>query len=281
MLKRPKTQTFLLISLGIMVLGHIGYVFYKGQTFPASSMAASEVRTKAAKLPEEKHFQVENVKELKAVFDQHDFNLKKAKSEGKVPHLYLAKLPKDMRKTEKKPSKATFIQVVLPLVLKVNQEILLDREKLLAMQERLKKGAHLRQAEKMWLAKLASEYRCKSTKIESLLVHVDVIPPSLALAQGILESGWGTSPAAIHKNSTFGHMRTKKDVASFETLHHNVKAYVHNLNRHSAYASFRRERSALRSRNETLWTSLSRRPQKILCKRRRLYPGHKTFNPEP
>lgn len=246
--------------LGFMILGQVGFVSYHpslSQKSLGESVERQVTHSGSAKAfglvsPKGKHFQVENVTELKQVFKTHGYNLIKAKNEGTVPRLYLSKLPKDMRKKSRRAPKTAFIQVVLPYVLKINEEILNDRERLLALQEREKQGGHLRHSEKMWLSKLATEYRSKSAKIETLLYHVDVIPPSLALAQGILESGWGTSPAAVHKNSTFGHMRTKKDVARFASLEGNVRAYILNLNRHAAYTPFRQERALLRKNNAKL-----------------------------
>ena len=153
---------------------------------------------------------------------------------------------------KEKSSNPAFIQVLLPHILKVNEQILADRARLLDMQKRQKAGHRLLYAEKMWLSKLASNYRCKSTKIESLLMHVDIVPPSLALAQATIETGGGRSYAAVKKNSTFGHMRTKKDVARFESLQANVLAYITNLNRHAAYKSFRQIRANLRAQNKPL-----------------------------
>lgn len=241
MLKQSKTHMSLVAILGLMVVGQVGYVLYKGNYLHGAAKAVALV------FPQEKNFQVTSVKELDRVFDHWDYNLTQTKSNGKVPRLYLTKFPKDMRHKEKS-SNATFIQVLLPHILKVNEQILADRSRLLEMQKRQKNGGHLHYTEKAWLMKLASDYRCKSTKIESLLMHVDVVPPSLALAQATIETGGGRSSAAVHKNSTFGHMRTKKDVAKFATLQENVKAYITNLNRHAAYAGFRKERAKLRDK---------------------------------
>lgn len=242
MLKQSKTNMFLVAILGLMIVGQVGFVLYKGCYLNGSAKAVGLV------VPQEKNFQVTSVKELDRVFHNWDYNLTKTKSNGKVPRLYLAKLPRDMNQ-KKKSSNATFIQVLLPHILKVNEQILADRSRLLEMQKRQKTG-HLHYAEKAWLMKLASDYRCKSTKVEALLMHVDMVPPSLALAQATIESGGGRSHAAVKKNSTFGHMRTKKDVEKFASLQDNVKAYITNLNRHAAYASFRKERAKLRAKSQ-------------------------------
>jgi Bax protein len=245
MVKQSKTQISLLITLGLMTVGQVGFVLYKGHHNPGSAKAVGLV------VPTEKHFQVSSVKELNHVFTNWNYSLTKAKSEGKIPRLFLAKLPRDMRH-QQKSSNASFIQVLLPHILKVNEQILVDRTRLLDMQKRQKAGHRLLHAEKMWLSKLASDYRCKSTRIESLLKHVDIVPPSLALAQATIETGGGRSHAAVTKNSTFGHMRTKKDVEKFASLHANVVAYITNLNRHAAYGLLRDIRAKLRAQNKPL-----------------------------
>ncbi|MBI2708051.1 MAG: glucosaminidase domain-containing protein [Proteobacteria bacterium] len=256
MIKQSKIHIFFLFSLGLMVFGQVGIALFQGNhpvTRLSQRLMATGGSAKAFGLvaPQGKHFSVENVKELDSVFKNWDFDLTKAKSEGKAPRLYLAKLPKDMTK-QKKASNSTFIRVLLPHILQVNEKILSDRERLLDMQKRQRAGGHLRHTEKMWLKQLAAEYRCKSTKVEALLAHVDIVPPSLALSQGMIETGGGKSSAAINKNSTFGIMATKTKVAKFESLLANVKAYILNLNRHAAYKPFRDIRAKMRAQDQTL-----------------------------
>ena len=255
MLKFSKVHVSLVSTLGLMVATQVGLGLYQGFQSREAGTPDQMVQRGSAQAvgltgPQDKHFQVGSVKELDHVFDHSGYDLKNASHTREVPRLYLAKLPKDMTK-KKKSSNGTFIQVLLPHVLKVNEKILKDRGRLVDLKEQLK-TRHLRHAEKMWLVKLASDYRCKSTKIDALLMHVDIVPPSLALAQATIESGGGRSSAALSKNSTFGHMTRNNKVMRFESLQQNVEAYVHNLNRHSAYASFRKVRADLRAKNQPL-----------------------------
>jgi Bax protein len=253
-LKQSKLHLFLLVTLGVMIFGQTGSVLFNGpylhwsgeRTLEKGFVQGGSAKAFGLALPKEKHFQVTSVKELDCVFQSCGYTLTKAKNDGTVPRLYLAKFPQDMQR-KKKASNPTFIQVLLPHILKVNELILADRTRLLEMQARQKKGRHLHYADKLWLKTLAADYRCKSTKIDALLAHVDIVPPSLALAQGIIETGGGRSQAARKKNSPFGHMATKTKVQKFASLYHSVEAYARNLNRHSAYASFRKARATLRT----------------------------------
>ena len=258
MVNQAKIHKLFLAAIGVMIAAHLSFVLYRN-LHPVQNPKISETYSPhrgSAKafglvLPQERHFSVGSVKELDATFKQCGFDLQKAKSAGTAPRFYLSKLPRDMVK-KKRASNTTFIRVLLPHILKVNEEISHDRTKLLALQKRLGAGGHLRQTEKLWLSKLKAEYRCPSTKIDALLVHVDVVPPSLALSQAMIETGGGRSHAALAKNSTFGHMRTKTKVERFESLHANVKAYIINLNRHAAYKPFRLARAKMRNGNKEL-----------------------------
>lgn len=255
-LKLSKTHSSLVLTLGLMVVSQLLLVVYKNFQAPhdkldnCAVMQGGSAKAYGLISSHNKSFQVTSVKELDHIFNTSNYTLNTARQGQAVPRLYLTKLPKDM-KQKKKSSNATFIQVLLPLILHENEKVLKDREQLLELKQH-QKTRHLRHAEKMWLVKLAADYRCKSTKIDALLTHVDIIPPSLALAQAILETGGGRSSAALAKNSTFGHMQTHNKVMKFESLQQNVAAYIKNLNRHSAYASFRRVRADLRSKNQSL-----------------------------
>jgi Bax protein len=96
---------------------------------------------------------------------------------------------------------------------------------------------------------------------------MDIIPPSLALAQSAEESGWGTSRFARQGNALFGQwtwdrsqgIRPSAAAASathairrFPTLLAAVRAYARNLNTHRAYASFRLERERLRQQSQPI-----------------------------
>ena len=94
--------------------------------------------------------------------------------------------------------------------------------------------------------------------------RVDVVPPSMAIAQGGVESGWGTSVAARVGNSLFGQIQSvgRHSVAvpwrpgsgmpqPFSNVGEAAEAYVINLNTHPAYSAFRNERAAMRNRGES------------------------------
>ena len=83
---------------------------------------------------------------------------------------------------------------------------------------------------------------------------LDVIPPSLILAQAANESAWGTSRFATKGNNLFGQWCFSKgcglvprgraegashEVAKFSSPYRSVRAYIQNLNRHPTYQLLR------------------------------------------
>lgn len=173
-----------------------------------------------------------------------------------VPRLFLAKLPADLPSLDSVPlRKEVFIKMLLPLVLAENERILSERESLLRLRDRVQAGAPLTEADEDWLAALAERYGVDDDLPESiaeLVKRVDAVPPSLALGQAALETGWGTSDVAHRGQAMFGQMVDNEKgistVRRFEHLAHAVEAYALNLNTHKAYARFRSKRAEMRQR---------------------------------
>ena len=100
--------------------------------------------------------------------------------------------------------KTTFIKSTLPLILHVNELILQDRARIAALQDQAVKDGVLSEADRLWLEVTSERYGSKSADPVVLLTHVDIVPPSLAIAQAAEESGWGTSRFARKGNALFG-----------------------------------------------------------------------------
>lgn len=205
--------------------------------------------------------------DLAALFARHGYGAADdAPMPAAVPRLLVASVPRDLAALDRPEArKALFLRLVLPLVLTVNEEIAADRAQLLALAVRLDAGEVPTAEARDWLATLARHYRVSESAamtgtVDALLTRVDAVPPSLALAQAALESGWGTSRLALAGNALFGE-RTWTEAGleplaplpgashrarSFDRLIDAVAAYALNLNSHPAYAAFRRARARLR-----------------------------------
>lgn len=159
--------------------------------------------------------------------------------------------------------KALFLGATLPLVLAANDAIIAERKKLKALKNN---AASLSKSDRIWLAELAARYRSSPDDLDRLLIRVDTIPPSLALAQAAIESGWGTSRFARQGNALFGQWTWKEGaglkpkrmrqslgsyaIKRYDSLYASVADYMRNLNTQKAYAAFRRQRAALRARGQ-------------------------------
>ena len=120
--------------------------------------------------------------------------------------------------------------------------------------------------EALWVKDLMREY--EETSIDQLLIKVDEIPVSLALAQAVIESGWGTSRFAYEGNALFGQYvwgKTKNGIVpseretdakykikSFDNLGESVASYMKNLNTNFHYSEFRINRYVLRTNKLSL-----------------------------
>ena len=204
---------------------------------------------------------------LSKTFKQLGYDLDRVRSgETAVPRLFLASLPGDIRHIrETSARKSLFFKTVLPLVLQVNEEILRDRRRLWNLHFQTSLGMKTGPADRLWLMVMAERYGFERVSIEALLKRVDIIPPSLALAQAAEESGWGTSRFVREGNAVFGQwtysntgslVPSRRDVdkqhrvRTFNSLLDSVRAYAHNLNTHRAYGKLRQLRNSLRLKGE-------------------------------
>ena len=190
-----------------------------------------------------------------------------------VPRVYLAQIDDRWAKVTTKEidvnlKKRLFFRAIGPLALRSNELISADRKRLQALQE--SPSAE----DSNWLQGLATVYGLDTNEFnsnaalkEQLLLRVDIVPPSLILAQAAEESGWGTSRFAFTGNALFGQWTWGGDgmlpaqqrdgkgdykIASFESPLDSVRAHALNLNSHSAYSEFRQQRAALRAANERI-----------------------------
>ena len=204
---------------------------------------------------------------LRDKFDQIDYSLRAVREQrADVPRLYLTSLPPDLGDVAPVAARKTvFIKLLLPLVLRANEAMLEDRAHVEALYDRLRSGKRLRAGDAAWVAALAERYGVAPNDFSGLLERLDAVPPSLAIAQSIEESGWGTSRFAQDGNAVFGQWTftagaglvplarddgKRHEVKAFAHLQESVATYLRNLNRHPAYAEFRTARAALRAADE-------------------------------
>lgn len=210
---------------------------------------------------------------LLAMFQEQDYFIDQVRSgDTAVPRLVLTDLPKDLGALDSVDDrKSVFVKTMLPLVLMANEQIQADRARLEKLQAVREAGQDLAPQDQRWVLELADRYGANLAPggdLKPLLRKVDVVPPSLALAQAAEESGWGTSRVAQKGNVLFGQTTlsqehkgiTPRNRAPGETWRYRafddpkaaVEAYVHNLNTHQAYSQFRAMRASLRKQGKPL-----------------------------
>jgi len=193
------------------------------------------------------------------------FDIDKIRLGQEVPRYFVEEMPVDILDvTQVQLRKKVFLSVTLPLILKANEEILARRSRLQQIMSVQDLEATLSPSDTNWIAQLTELYGSKPGDLNDLLERVDVIPVSLALAQSIEESGWGTSRFAREGNALFGqrvwsagngivpHEREGGmlyEVKAFDALYQSIYSYIHNLNSHKAYEGMRFERARLKSEN--------------------------------
>ena len=200
---------------------------------------------------------------IEQLFKDTNYKLKDVRETKLVKPVLLTLLPDEIKMIEDtKKRKELFIQIVLPLILKENNNIRLDRKRLFTIINK----SNNTDLEKKWLEKKFKQYGIPAKDLSLLKIRMDEIPVSLAIAQAAKETGWGTSRFAQEGNALFGQWTWSgeglkpKDaeegadhkVMRFNILQASVRAYQRNLNTHSTYKDFRQARAELRDAGKPL-----------------------------
>ena len=142
-----------------------------------------------------------NASTIKQLFDETDYKLKDVREKKLVKPVALTLLPAEIKMIENtKKRKEFFIQIILPLILKENNNIRVDRKRLFNIINK----SNNTELEKKWLSQKYKQYGIPSKDLSILKIRMDEIPVSLAIAQAAKETGWGTSRFALEGNALFG-----------------------------------------------------------------------------
>ena len=183
-----------------------------------------------------------------------------------VAPIYVERLP-DLAPLDADQRKKRFVAIMLPLIIRSNQELLDRRQQVQSL---------INQGDIKTLRQWAQLYRIKTQPDdvdalgELLLARVNTVPVSIALGQAVIESGWGTSRFAIQGNALFGQWAWSQNagirpieasnsravVRSFANLFDSVRSYMHNLNTHHSYEDFRRARASQKNSDQVLINTL-------------------------
>lgn len=169
--------------------------------------------------------------------------------------------------------KRQFFDFLEDYIVTENVHIAMLRDQLLERAELVNNGMALSSREREWVFNLAKIYGLEESGandreiVNELVLRVDVIPVSLALAQAANESAWGTSRFVLEGYNIFGQWCYTKgcgmvpqrrargathEVKRFDSIQASVKSYLNNINTHHLYGSLRELRAFMRQQPQNL-----------------------------
>jgi uncharacterized FlgJ-related protein len=215
-------------------------------------------------------YSLDNIKNL---FDSINYNSKSwQQGNREVPRLTFETVTEKWQQNAHNipvdEKKMIFFRLMAPLILLSNEKMLLERRYI-----------EISANDDDTVLKLAQKYKViDSTVLDSkttltdeqkatLLNRVDIVPPSLVLAQAAEESGWATSRFTVEGNAFFGQwdfsgngMMPKQQrtelgnygIARFDSPLESVIGYLININTHDAYQELRNLRAKFRQNNQPI-----------------------------
>ena len=163
--------------------------------------------------------------------------------------------------------KISFFDYLEDYVVAANAELEAERTAIVRIMSLASRDGEISDADHLMIGGFYDRYGVKTDNLlsqhsfDKLLLKVDQVPVSLALAQAANESAWGTSRFAITGRNIFGQWcyregcgivpnnregGARHEVRSFNTIAESVKAYLFNLNTSSFYEDFRLVRGEMR-----------------------------------
>ena len=216
-----------------------------------------------------------NVAVLKKIFADYDYT-EFVRESKKIPPLMLQSMPFDFNDIKSKDERnKLFIQIMTPLVMKVNEDITIERKKLFDLKSANIKKEGLSEQQKKEIEDLAVKYdvftKMKGKErydiiLEELTEKIDIIPASLLIAVAVAESNWGTAREVKEGNALFkekewftdkGIKPAKEDDDSYRikvypNLLSAIEDYALKLNKDINFSYFRVSRKFLRIHNQVL-----------------------------
>ncbi len=265
----PRWTVYLSLGIGtvislVLFIG-LGASFQPGPQPPLAAIQHSKAFAPAAANHKATDYLINRLKR---------YGLWKVNPAQEVPRFFIQSYPGDLHALEDiATKKRVFLHSLLPHALFVREEALHKRERLQSILSKIECAPedinfapgfadasrcswsdYLADDEVGFIQKLCRNYR--TTTAEGLLERVDAVPISLMLAQGALESSWGSSRFAREGNSVFGMWTWKTKgivparrdegkthkVKAYENILDAVRAYQLTLNRLDPYDQFRQLR---------------------------------------
>lgn len=223
------------------------------------------------------YFENISISELQKIFKENNSNYYIPRDNWQVPAIFLKTFPQDFYQIkDENLHNELFIQILSPLALKLNNEILSERATLEKIETNYQKNKKINQQESIWLEEKAKKYdvftRLKNNSRTDFLIYklkekIDIIPPSILIAIAGIETDWGKSRFvkegnALYKeilwNDKSGILPLDEDkkadysIKKFPSLYEAMKSFALKLNSNVNYANMRTLRADLRRRQKII-----------------------------
>lgn len=213
-----------------------------------------------------------NTEEIQRVFKMYNYD-NYSKTRIKIPRIFMNKLPSDWKDIKPSDEKnKTFIRILIPLILKVNENILEERAEIEKINVKFRAGEKLSENELNLIEEKAKKYdaftRFKgdertSTLLKKLLERVDYLPPSIMISSAAIYTDWGMSRLALEANSLYQEevwyqdtgIKPKDDPNAnyrykvFNSLEESISSHALKINSHVNYKFMREHRKLSRKMN--------------------------------
>jgi len=218
-----------------------------------------------------------NTQELTKMFEELYYDQYINLPDEEYPRIFVKNIPSDFALIEDQTKRnRIFMQILIPLALKINEEILEEREIVEALEYDFETNKDFDEADIYYIEELAKKYDettpFKDTRrymklLSGLKKKVDAIPPSILVAAAAIRTNWGTSRIAIKANNLYK-MRVwftqeglepvedKEDGYKYKvypSLEASIRDYALKINSNVNYGSFRDKRAISRHRGSLLF----------------------------
>ncbi len=214
--------------------------------------------------------------ELENIFKEHDYENFLLPFNWRYPDIFVQTLPYDFSSIKSETEQRRFfIMILLPLSLKLNQDILSERDVVLYLNYKFQ-NEKLDDVDLKMIDDFALKYdvftREKGQKrvqliLTELLLRIDVIPPSIMIAAAALNTNWGNAKFLPKSNALYRELvwysdeglvpedeteETDYRIKIYPSLYQAMQAFALRLNSSVDFPEFRYLRAYLRAAKQPI-----------------------------
>ena len=218
-----------------------------------------------------------NTNDLNKMFQELYYDQYIDLPDEEYPRIFVKNIPSDFTEIKSETERnRMFMKILIPLALKINEEVLEEREIVDALLYDFEQNKDFDEADVYYIENLAKKYNVttpfKDTRrymklLSELIKKVDAVPPSLLVAAAAIYTNWGTSRIVLKANNLYKikvwfdedglePLEDKQDGYKYKiypSLETSIRDYVLKINSNINYESFRDARLISRKRGSVLY----------------------------